>query len=42
MLIGTTKPEMAELVSELDASTDETRIQEIYNTILTTIKQMKT
>ena len=37
MLIGTTKPEMAELVSELDASTDETRIQEIYNTILTTI-----
>ena len=37
MLIGTTKPEMAELVSELDASTDETRIQEIYNTILNTI-----
>lgn len=37
MQIGTTQPELAELVDELDAATDENRIQEIYNTILTTM-----
>ena len=37
MLLGSTQPELADLVAELDSSTDETRIQEIYQTILTTI-----
>lgn len=37
MLVGTTRPEMADLVTELDSCTDETRIQEIYDTILTTM-----
>ena len=31
------QPELAALVDELDSATDETRIQEIYNTILTTM-----
>ena len=39
MLLGSTQPELAELVAELDSSTDETRIQEIYQTILTTIAE---
>lgn len=39
MLIGSTRPELAGLVAELDSSTDEARIQEIYQTILTTIAE---
>ena len=37
MLLGSTQPELAALVAELDSSTDETRIQEIYQMILSTI-----
>ena len=37
MQIGASQPELAALVDELDSATDETRIQEIYNTILTTM-----
>ena len=37
MLVGTTRLEMADLVTELDSCTDETQIQEIYHTILTTM-----
>ena len=37
MQIGASQPELAALVDELDSATDEARIQEIYNTILTTM-----
>lgn len=37
MQIGVSQPEIAALVDELDSSADETRIQEIYSTILTTM-----
>ena len=37
MQIGASQPELAALVDELDSATDEGRIQEIYNTILTTM-----
>ena len=37
MQIGVSQPELAALVDELDSATDEARIQEIYNTILTTM-----
>lgn len=37
MQIGVSQPEIAALVDELDSSADEVRIQEIYNTILTTM-----
>lgn len=37
MQLGTTQPELAALVDELDASADERRIQEIYTTLLTTM-----
>lgn len=37
MQIGVSQPEIAALVDELDSSADEARIQEIYNTILTTM-----
>ena len=37
MQIGASQPELAVLVDELDSATDEARIQEIYNTILTTM-----
>ena len=37
MQIGASQPELASLVDELDSATDEARIQEIYNTILTTM-----
>ena len=37
MQLGTTQPELAALVDELDASADEGRIQEIYTTLLTTM-----
>ena len=37
MQIGVSQPEIAALVDELDSSADETRIQDIYSTILTTM-----
>ncbi len=37
MQIGASQPKLAALVDELDSATDEARIQEIYNTILTTM-----
>lgn len=37
MQIGLTQTDIAALIDELDSSANETRIQEIYNTILTTM-----
>ena len=39
MQIGISQPEIAQLVAELDSSADEARVQEIYNTVLTTIAE---
>lgn len=39
MQIGMSRPEIAQSVAELDSSADETRIQEIYDTILTTMAE---
>lgn len=39
MQLGANDPEMAALIDELDSSTDEARIQEIYTTVLTTMSE---